>query len=113
MSFLFSSFIIKSQAVGDRLLLCGEINPSLTYREDLQRSTTSVDLEEKVATSAMLLIMSLSQVEAREELENMGRHQQETDPKESILLSGDIESNPGPPRRWELLKQSPHVLSTS
>ena len=96
--------MISPQAVGDRLLLCGEINPSLTYREDLQRSTTCEDLEEKVSPSAQLLIKTLSQVEAREELENMGRHQQKTDPKESILLSGDIESNPGPPRRWASLK---------
>ena len=50
-----ASFVIKSQAVGDRLLLCGEINPSLTYREDLQRSTACVDLGEKVATSAQVL----------------------------------------------------------
>ena len=61
--FIYQLFILQS--FGDRLLLCGEIDPNLVKTEDM-----GGQLRDKSAGA-----------------------------RERLLLSGDVEPNPGPPRR--------------
>ena len=64
------------QAFGDQLLLCGEIDPSGLPGEMAGPGTMTRSKDSKD-----------------------GKDSQEADVRDRILLSGDVEPNPGPPRR--------------
>ena len=79
------------QAFGDQLLLCGEIDPSGLPGEmagpgTLTRSKDSKDNKDNKDNK-----------DGKDSKDN--KDSKDADVRDRILLSGDVEPNPGPPRR--------------
>ena len=73
------------QAFGDQLLLCGEIDPSGLPGEMAGPGTMTRSKDSK---------------DGKDNKDNKdSKDSQDADVRDRILLSGDVEPNPGPPRR--------------
>ena len=70
------------QAFGDQLLLCGEIDPSGLPGEMAGPGTLTRSKDNKDSKDG-----------------KDGKDSKDADVRDRILLSGDVEPNPGPPRR--------------